>query len=183
MRKWHVFMATPATGAAVGMDLFVDGSFRMGKQTHAYATVVDGKGRDMIAHFRMTTPHLFHNIDLHDERCPRGLRTVARVRSPKVVQQNNYAELMAMMLALRMAHAKRGAVRSISTDSSLVHDYWSRGRVNAMLRADWATSDPAKLACLDEVVRLRRALEHGEPKCVFRKIPGKSNPADLGYHK
>lgn len=88
---------------------------------------------------------------------------------------NNYGELYAMNMALRVA-LKLGAKR-ICGDSKLVIEFWSKGHIKRML----TESDPKLAELVEEVKEAREEFEAqgGE----IERISGHINPADLGYHR
>lgn len=88
---------------------------------------------------------------------------------------NNYGELLACLLALRVA-ASNGS-RHIYGDSRLVLEYWSKGHVTRAKR----TSDPDLSKLADTTAKARRQFEASGGK--LDHIPGGINPADLGFHR
>jgi ribonuclease H-related protein len=85
---------------------------------------------------------------------------------------NNFGELLACKYALKIA--QKAGVKNIFGDSALILDFWSKGFVNKDIPQD--TIDLAQ-----EVKKLRYKFEKSGGK--IDRIPGASNPADLGYHK
>jgi ribonuclease HI len=88
---------------------------------------------------------------------------------------NNYGELIALLLGLRIA--RRLARRALFSDSALVLDFWSRGHVTAKKKLE----DPELYALARKTADERRAFERVGGRCL--KISGGINPADLGYHR
>lgn len=88
---------------------------------------------------------------------------------------NNYGELIALLLGLRIA--RRLARKALFSDSALVLDFWSRGHVTAKKRQE----DPELYALARKAAEERRAFERAGGRCL--KISGGINPADLGYHR
>lgn len=88
---------------------------------------------------------------------------------------NNYGELLACLVALQAARALGS--KSVYGDSKLVLDYWSKGHVSRDKRA--ADPDLAELA--DECASERERFE--EQGGTLGHVPGRFNPADLGYHR
>jgi ribonuclease HI len=87
---------------------------------------------------------------------------------------NNYGELLACLLAIRIARKMGRDV--VLGDSRLVIDYWSRG----MIRKETA-SDPDLRELVDETTRERREFEREGGRVGH--ISGDINPADLGFHR
>jgi ribonuclease HI len=93
-------------------------------------------------------------------------------------QQNNGAELLACVLALKIALKTPDDWDLVVTDSKLIHEYWSRNKCNAL-----NAMDPVKqklVALLIESAAQWRSLK-GES--AFQLISGNINSADLGFHK
>lgn len=142
-------------------------------KNEAWGSVVWGDGSDAIA----LDPQ--SDLPIRYEALARVSRNVLIASSNDVkFQNNNYAELLAMLYALRLATRHKSEVKWIASDSRLIIDYWSLGRVAAATKQ---RMDRAKRLALDETVTLRREFERRGGALV--KIPGSKNPADLGYHK
>lgn len=88
---------------------------------------------------------------------------------------NNYGELIALLLGIRIA-CRMGRA-SVYSDSALVLDFWSKGHVTAKKRQQ----DPELYALARKAAEERRAFERSGGRCL--KISGGINPADLGYHR
>jgi ribonuclease H-related protein len=88
---------------------------------------------------------------------------------------NNYGELVALLLGIRIAR-KNGA-RRVYSDSALVLDFWSKGHVTAKKRQE----DPELFALSQKTASERLAFERAGGRCL--KISGGINPADLGFHR
>ena len=148
-------------------------------------------------------------LELH-EKLPVGPRVLAKAHFDDVqVQQNNGGELLALVMALRIALHQLGgsnkdataktsqsqseskgstsdttshtshASPMVYTDSELVVNSWSLNHVRPVT---WHAMDPKKQALVTECVRLRRQFEQHYGGQVLW-IPGKQNPADIGYHR
>lgn len=85
---------------------------------------------------------------------------------------NNYGELLACRYALELA--KKSGQRRIFGDSRLVIDFWSRG-----FAKKGVAPETKKLAA--RVAKMRRQFEKAGGTMVH--IPGRDNPADLGFHR
>ena len=66
-------------------------------------------------------------------------------------------------------------IHTICGDSSLVIDYWSKGRYNK----ENLGKDTLKL--IEKVTIMRKGFENKNG--IIKKISGDVNPADLGFHK
>ncbi len=88
---------------------------------------------------------------------------------------NNFGELLGCFYALRIANANQ--IKAIYGDSDLVISYWSKNWVSAEKRS----TDP-DLALLAEwtAKELRTFNANGGS---LKHIPGRINPADLGFHR
>ena len=67
--------------------------------------------------------------------------------------------------------------KHIYGDSKLVHDYWSKGRVSR----DKREQDPELASLAKECSAERRKFEKAGG--TLGHVPGRFNPADLGYHR
>lgn len=103
-------------------------------------------------------------------------RSIAVVYFPGVLQQNNCAELIALVLALRLASIE-SRIKIIYTDSQLLEKYWSKNHVNENTKK---TMDANKLAYILECATLRKQFE--ERGGTIQYISGDLNLSDLGYH-
>ncbi|RKP02072.1 hypothetical protein CXG81DRAFT_18244 [Caulochytrium protostelioides] len=158
--------------------LYVDGACnpatRASDGVSAWASVVDGAGRDVVC----ASDARGGDMDIQPQNLPVGKRNVIVTKASHVkTQNNNGAELAAMAYALRYANSKPGEVKVIASDSSLVLDYWSKGRVSKQTRE---RMDPAVKDLITEVDGLRQQFERNGG--ILVKVPGSSNPADLGWH-
>jgi len=88
-------------------------------------------------------------------------------------ETNNYGELLAFDLALKIAAKKK--IKKIFGDSRLVINFWSKGFVKTK------NVSQKTLKLVNEVFVLREKFEKDGGK--IRRISGDDNPADLGFHK
>jgi ribonuclease H-related protein len=86
---------------------------------------------------------------------------------------NNYGELLALKYALEIA--KKEGAKMVFGDSKLIIEFWSKGAVN---RKE-VSAETFRLAIETKMLRKEFEESGGE----IERIPGASNPADLGYHK
>lgn len=97
---------------------------------------------------------------------------------------NNYGELLACKYALELARKKK--IKNVFGDSTLVLTYWSRGIIKKTPQAlpllSLKREIPAETIHLSKTVtRMRREFEKSGGRLEY--IPGKDNPADLGFHR
>lgn len=90
-------------------------------------------------------------------------------------RSNNYGELLACLLAIRVARMLGRKV--ICGDSRTALDYWSKGHVKEELIRE----DPDLGRLVKMTVQERAAFE--KEGGVFFHVPGNRNPADLGFHR
>ena len=139
----------------------------------AYASVVDAESKDIISDFL----YLFMDFELSYQKLPKCSRNIILCKFDDVAQQqNNGAELVSMVCALRVA--KVSTIDIIYSDSNLIIDYWSKGHVN---KKTIASMDSKKRTLINECSNLRNEFERRGGKIL--KVSGKDNLADLGYHR
>ena len=86
---------------------------------------------------------------------------------------NNFGELVGIYTAL--VYAKKHDTKIICGDSSLIIEYWSKGRYNSSnLKND-------TIELIKKVTLMRNEFE--KQGGAVKKISGDVNPADLGFHK
>lgn len=127
-----------------------------------------GKGVEVNVTDREGVP-LLHLCLSHNRLTPRGTSLLEPGRT------NNYGELVALLLGIRVA--RKLGEKAVYSDSALVLDFWSRGHVTAKKRQE----DPDLSALAAKASGERRDYERTGGRCL--KISGGINPADLGYHK
>lgn len=152
--------------------IYVDGSY--GSHTHGFGwgSVINGyDGCDLIPYCHENG--LINDLNIKPVILPVGRRVVIVSKFEDVTQQNNGAELLSAVVALRLAIflKTRGIIiKRIYTDSSTVL-HWSKRLNNSNL-------DPIKIHYINELIHLTREFDG-----TLEKIDGDINPADLGYHK
>ena len=151
-----------------------DGGHNRYTGTEAFGSVCDGNGSDLIS----TYSHLFPDMNLKDVTLPSGKRTIVIAQFSDVKsQQNNGAELLALVCAFRIA-LHSDTYKQIGCDSELLVKWWSLGHVNKRTRS---TMDKKKFQYIEECTRLRKLFESKGGSLI--KIAGSTNIADLGWHR
>lgn len=150
------------------MSLYVDGCCN--KKIGSCCSVVDETSQDMISlHHDFLNQFDFLDwfiLKKHNERL------VYEVNFNDVVsQQNNGAELLAMLIGLMIA--LKFDYKIIYSDSQLIVDYWS-------LKKSEKIKDSRKLKIQIAVIKLRKEFERRSGQII--KISGNDNLADLGFH-
>lgn len=157
----------------LGNYIFCDGGHNRTTGDCAFGSVVNYQGRDLIEGYT----NELTDMELRNVMLPKGPRFVIVTHFNDVrTQQNNGAELLALVAALRIA-LTRDDIKIIYCDSDLLLLHWSR-RLNPERRI---IMDPRKVEYIDELISLRRRFERRGGS--LEKISGGNNLADLGYHK
>jgi len=148
--------------------MYVDGCCN--KSIGACCSVVDNNGNDLISE-HIDFLKKFRFLDWFIMKRHNG-RLVYQVNFTDVVsQQNNGAELLAMLIGLMLGLKFEDYI--IYSDSQLIVDYWS-------LKKSDKIKDPKKSKIQLAVIKLRKEYERRGGKIV--KISGNDNLADLGFH-
>lgn len=178
-------MATQSTrmGDAIhtSIQIYVDGGCNKHTGDEAWATALllksDGEYDDIFAH--VGDLGLESKIVKLPRKPYERVVLISRFDDVKT-QQNNGAELLAILGALiyvdKLSPSEQSRV-TINSDSQLIVDYWSRGKINPKTATKM---DPRKLDIINRCSRMRTIFERKGGKIV--KISGDNNPADLGYH-
>ena len=146
--------------------LYADGHCIPKLGAKGYGRVTDQNGLSLMSFF-----------DLTDYKCakidtPKGCLDAVEVYSEDTPnQQINYAEIVALHLALRIALSED--IKTICIDS-VTSNAWSSGRIAKSI------ADPQKIKICQESVKYRREFEKNGGKVL--KISGDENPADFGLH-
>lgn len=156
--------------------IYVDGGFNKRTGDSAWASVVNGYSNDLI-------PHAYHyglleNMEIKEVDLPKGKRWIIISKFDGVYHQNNGAELLALVVGLRLAifiTKNLSFVKTVFSDSQVVL-YWSI----RLKDESAATFCPRKVAYINELINLRK--EYESLGGTVEKVDGGSNPADLGYH-
>ena len=86
---------------------------------------------------------------------------------------NNFGELVGIYTAF--VYAKKYDTKVICGDSSLIIEYWSKGRYNS------SNLENDTIELIKKVTLMRHEFE--KKGGTIKKISGDVNPADLGFHK
>lgn len=127
-----------------------------------------GNGAEINVTDKEGLPLLYAAVD-QDQLTPRGTYLLPRGAT------NNYGELLACLCAMKVARAL--GIKLVCGDSALVIDYWSKGHVSKEKRG----KDPQLVKLVREAARLRKEFEADGG--ALRHVPGRINPADLGFHR
>lgn len=156
------------------MTLYCDGGHNKNTGDEAWASVVDEDYDDMVGQYK----YLFDDMNIKNVKLPKSERLIAISKFNDVKkQQNNGAELLAFVMALRISNSS-DKYKIIYSDSDLLVKYWSVKGINSITQK---TMDKNKLKYVEEAIILRKKFENKGGNIV--KILGKNNKADLGYHK
>lgn len=156
------------------MSLYVDGACNKITGNYGWGSVVNDLGEDCIV------PSEHPDLTIMEKKLPKGSRNVIIAQASDVQsQQNNFVELLSMVVGLRISLMRKdNAIETIYSDSKLIVNYWSLGHVNPKT---WKNMDPQKQKYITECDALRRKFENRGGQIL--KISGNDNLADLGYHK
>jgi ribonuclease HI len=155
--------------------LYSDGGMNKTTGDEAWGSVVQQDGKDMIGVY----PELLKDMNLKEVFLPRDIdkRTIATAKFNDVAtQQHNGAELLALVVALRIAKESESII-CIKCDSATIIS-WSQKGPQSVTKAKM---DKNKLMYIEEAIKLRKEFE--KRGGVIEKISGDDNKADLGYHR
>ena len=153
--------------------LYSDGGHNKMTGDEAWGSVVQGDGIDVVNKYK----HLFLDLKLKNVNLPVGNRDIVISKFNDVkTQQNNGAELLAFLMALRIS--KLSVVKYIKCDSELLVKWWTKTGPNPKTKR---TMDPLKIKYINECILLRKEFE--DKGGIIEKISGDDNKSDLGYHK
>jgi len=152
------------------MEIYVDGCNN--RKFGACATVVGVHENIKYDLFREYY-FLFPDLILEEIDAPVGKIVVAKIHFNDVAsQQNNGAELIAMVAALRIS-LHNNFTYPILSDSKLIVDFWSK-------KMSKTVTDPEKGKYIQECISLHKEFE--SKGGVIRWIPGDLNMSDIGLH-
>lgn len=169
-------------GESLSEIVWVDGGCSDLTAPEGWGSVVDNRGRDILC--RKDVLPIIKDLKHRVEVLPKGSVSLGGSRTVLIsnfadvkIQQNNGAELLAMVAALRLARVFP-TIKVIKCDSNLVCLWWSKGQVSKGAKKN---IDKEKLALIEECGVLRENFEARGGKIV--KVNGSENKADLGMHK
>jgi ribonuclease HI len=157
--------------------IYVDGCMNRHTGESAWSSVTDEKGKDLIDEYK----HLLTEFELTkvplNNKVKKGEYTIVPVKFEGVKHQNNGAELVAMLIGLKIALHLLPEPCEVYSDSTTVIA-WSEGRVTSKT---YSEMDPKKKLLVNELKDLAKDLKSIGGK--IKKVDGGKNPADLGFHK
>lgn len=156
-------------------SFFVDGGCNSNTEGNAWGSVVFSNGSDLLCNYLP----LLTDMRVEYKQLASECRYVIIVSFTDVTsQQNNGAELLAMIAGLRIAnycYENNHPITHIFSDSQLIINYWSK-----QLKSNSNLSE-LKQQYILECINLRKKYESYGGTLV--KISGDINKADLGWHK
>lgn len=159
----------PINGYQTNKDsiIYCDGGQNRMTGVYAYGSVVDGYGNDLIGNYS----ELLSDMNLEEVVLPVGKRTIIKTFFNDVAEkQNNGAELLSMIAALRIS-INTGKYNTLYSDSQTVISWSEYGTKITNFSRE-------KLNYINELVSLRRRFRGN-----IIKISGNDNLADLGFHR
>jgi hypothetical protein len=148
-------------------QLYADGHCQPKFKAKGYARVTDQNGISVMSLFDLSD---YKHTQIQTSK---GSLDAIEVYSPDTPnQQINYAEIIALHLALRIALSLE--IKIINIDS-VTSNAWSSGRISKSIK------DREKLRICQESVKFRKEFETNNGKII--KISGAENLADFGLHK
>ena len=155
--------------------IYVDGGCNKHTGNDAWGRVCLYDGTDLL----QTHLHLVTDLCVESKPLPRGPTLVIVCRFNDVAhQQNNGAELLALLVGLRIAVYSDAECKytKVASDSSLLVNHWTDKLNDHRL----VHMDPLKVAYIREAQELKKRFVLRGGSVI--KISGDNNPADLGYH-
>lgn len=168
---------------SISKTIFVDGGHGKYSGDEGWGRVTDDRGKDILCKFEdIDGAKTYGGIIYKDVVLPVGKSRILVSKFLDVKsQQNNGAELIAMVTGLKIACILNkkfpGIITKICSDSELIVKWWS---VNPLKKEKRKTMDPQKVKYVDALVVLRKQFE--SLGGTIEKISGDDNVSDLGYH-
>lgn len=155
-----------------GNVIYVDGGHGKYSGHEGWGSIVDDNGDDLLAKHSF----LFPDMDVKKVSLPKGERyIIVSSFSDVKSQQNNGAELLAMIAGIRIA-LYSGKYFEVRSDSQLCVKYWSKN----LTKSSSKKLSAEKISWINMLISLRKKFEEGGGNIV--QIKGSENIADLGYH-
>ncbi len=152
--------------------IYVDGGHGKYSGYEGWGSVIDDKGNDLLAKYFF----LFPDMNVKKVSLPKEDRyIIVSSFSDVKLQQNNGAELLAMIAGIRIA-LYSGEYFEVRSDSQLCVKYWSK----SLSKSSSQKLSPEKISWINVLISLRKKLEEEGGNIV--QIKGNENIADLGYH-
>jgi ribonuclease HI len=102
--------------------LYSDGGHNKTTRDEAWGSVVQENGFDIIPLYK----NLFTDLKVKNVNLPVGNRDIVISKFNDVkTQQNNGAELLAFLMALRISKFEKSRVKKIKCDSDLIVKWWT----------------------------------------------------------
>lgn len=162
------------------ISIYVDGGMNKMTGDEAWGSVVDENKNCLITKYKAEIREKFPNLILKKKELPLSpkYRYIVISKFDDVpTQQNNGAELLAMMIGLYICLLNEN-YNIIYSDSDTIIKWWSKGHVSKEKRK---TIDKEKMEYIEICAKFRKTFEENGGK--IEKIDGDRNKADLGFHK
>jgi ribonuclease HI len=168
--------------------LYCDGAFNKLSSPYGWSSVVNQDGQDVLHEYlpiiKYNQMNIKRNIEvnLHVQKIT-SIRDIIEVKFTGVKQQINGAELIAMLLALKIANhyntTKKDRLKLIKCDSSTIISW-----CNGVCHLKSGCKDSGGVDKLEYIKQLQTEFNiFKNAGGVIQKITGGDNLADLGYHK
>ena len=165
--------------------LYCDGGFNNLTKPYAWSSVVDINGVDVITNnLNLINKLLKNNFEYQQVNIPHLItkkiynRTIIKIKFTNIYQQNNGAELIAMLVSLYLANTFNN-INIIYCDSQTIIN-WCQGKINLKSgQKDKNNND--KLYYINLLQTQYNIFIKNNNKII--KINGNDNLADLGKHK
>jgi len=171
--------------------LYCDGAFNKLSRPYGWSSVVNQDGQDVLKQYLPilhTKPFNFNikqefEVNLVKPRKITSIRDIVEVKFTGVKQQINGSELIAMLLALKIANhyntTKKDILKLIKCDSSTIISW-----CNGICHLKSGCKDSGGVDKLEYIKQLQTEFNiFKNAGGVIQKITGGDNLADLGYHK
>jgi ribonuclease HI len=158
--------------------MYVDGGCNKMTGDEAWGSVVDDNKNCLITKYKKMIREEFPDLILKKKELPVGVRYIVVSKFNDVAsQQNNGAELLAMMIGLYICSLDKN-YNIVYSDSDTVIKWWSKNHIS---KEKQKTMDKEKMKYIKTCSEFREKFEENGGK--IEKIDGGRNKADLGFHK